>query len=232
MDFATQEVMDEYLKDHPDADKSNHRVVKKVKGQKAGECPGHLKKVFEEGTVPLRKRLCMGDDVAFMDGKTYHIGTLHGFDEGSGMQVTLRDGTKFSVPKEDLRMPPGGKRLRDSFDRRIEAFRGSVGANKGGMAMQKIAGELVKLAKSLVGLERLSPFEDALRQAISGKIKEEQGHGTTVMSIENLMQIVRPPSSMLEGAPRGTNARYYYAEMFRNLCQRREFRSFIYGDWK
>ena len=153
MDFATQEAMNSYLKDHPDADKSNHKVVEKKVAPKAGECPGHLKKVFEEGTVPLRKRLCYGDDVAFMDGKTYHIGTLSEFDKYSGsglMEVTLRDGKKLSVPRKDLRMPPGGKRVRDSFERLVGAFRGCVGANRKGMAMQKIAGELVKLAKEVI----------------------------------------------------------------------------------
>ena len=45
------------------------------------------------------------------------------------------------------------------------------------------------------------------------------------MSVENLMQVVRPPSSSLDGAPRGTNAKYFYSEMFRNLCEK-EFRSF------
>ena len=28
MDFPTQDAMDKYMKDHPDADKSNHKVVK------------------------------------------------------------------------------------------------------------------------------------------------------------------------------------------------------------
>ena len=76
----------------------------------------------------------------------------------------------------------------------------------------------------------MSPFEVALLKAITDTIKAEQRNGTTAMSIENLMQIVRPPSPTLEGAPRGTNARYYYSEMFRNLCQRREFHHFIFGD--
>lgn len=72
----------------------------------------------------------------------------------------------------------------------------------------------------------MSPFENALKKSISDKIREMKREGTVSMSMENLMQVVRPPSSSLEGAPRGTNARYYYVEMFRDLCGK-EFRSFV-----
>ncbi len=48
------------------------------------------------------------------------------------------------------------------------------------------------------------------------------------MSVQCLMQNTTPPSDILEGAPRGTNARYYYAEMFTRLCEDVEVRTFIY----
>lgn len=91
-----------------------------------------------------------------------------------------------------------------------------------------VAQELVRIAKSLtsIGGGVMSSFEIALKQAISDKIREEKRMGTLSMSADNLMQVVRPPSASLDGAPRGTNARYFYAEMFRNLCDK-EFRSFV-----
>lgn len=94
------------------------------------------------------------------------------------------------------------------------------------MKDELIAKELVRVAKDLMA-DVMSPFELALRKAIADKIREEKRSGTVSMSLENLMQIVRPPSSSLEGAPRGTNARYYYSEMFKDFAK--DFRSFI-GD--
>ncbi len=64
-----------------------------------------------------------------------------------------------------------------------------------------------------------SPFERALEKAIASKIKELKRDGTLSMGLDNMMQVVRPPSSSLKGAPRGTNARYYYKEMFRDIAK-------------
>ena len=64
----------------------------------------------------------------------------------------------------------------------------------------------------------MSAFEGALRTAIEAKRRELKREGITGMSIGNLMQVVRPPSASLAGAPMGTNAQYYYAEMFRAVC--------------
>ena len=64
----------------------------------------------------------------------------------------------------------------------------------------------------------MSAFEGALRTAIEAKRRELRRDGITGMSTGNLMQVVRPPSAFLDGAPRGTNAQYYYAEMFRAVC--------------
>ena len=62
------------------------------------------------------------------------------------------------------------------------------------------------------------PFEAALRTAITTKLRELRKDGITGMAVGNLMQVVRPPSQSLDGAPRGTNAQYYYAELFRTVC--------------
>ena len=64
----------------------------------------------------------------------------------------------------------------------------------------------------------MSAFEGALKSAIAAKRRELKREGITGMSIGNLMGVVRPPSAFLDGAPRGTNAQYYYAEMFRAVC--------------
>jgi len=87
-----------------------------------------------------------------------------------------------------------------------------------------VAKELVKLARELTADQ--SPFESALRKAIADAIKKEKRDGTVSMSMDNLMQIVRPPSSSLDGAPRGTNARYFYKQLFRELVEK-EFQAFI-----
>jgi len=63
-----------------------------------------------------------------------------------------------------------------------------------------------------------SPFEEALKKAILQKILELKRDGTISMSVENLKQVVRPPSQFLDGAPKGTNARYYYSVMFEDIC--------------
>lgn len=90
--------------------------------------------------------------------------------------------------------------------------------------MNHVAKELLKIAKEMIADG--TPFESALKKAIGDKIREEKRDGMVSMSVENMMQVVRPPSSSLDGAPRGTNARYFYSEMFRNICNK-EFRSFI-----
>ena len=64
----------------------------------------------------------------------------------------------------------------------------------------------------------LRPFEAALRESILAELRRQRRDGITRMAVGNLMQVVRPPSQFLDGAPRGTNAQYYYAEMFRGAC--------------
>ena len=194
MNFGSQEALDAYLKEHPDADKSNHKVVEKKIAPKAEACPSHLKKTFEDGTVPLRKRLCYGDDVAFMDGKTYHIGTLSEFDEGSGlMEVTLRDGKKLSVPRKDLRMPKGGKRVRDSVDGRIEAFRQGLGANRGGGSMEgfiSVSSKLVRIELPIGYWDKAEEIGDRVKKVLlnRGLVFKQEGcrRGTAGYVIDSI----------------------------------------------
>lgn len=90
------------------------------------------------------------------------------------------------------------------------------------MDTQRIAERLVELAEGLTAASK-SPFEKALEKAIASKIKELKQDGTVSMGMDNMMQVVRPPSPSLEGAPRGTNARYYYKQMFRDVAKRFRF---------
>lgn len=81
-------------------------------------------------------------------------------------------------------------------------------------------------------VENRTPFQSELFKAIAAYIRAAKLEGTVGMSVDNLRQCVRPPSESLVGAPRGTNARYYYAQMFRETCERgiREssnFRNFV-----
>ncbi len=44
--------------------------------------------------------------------------------------------------------------------------------------------------------------------------------GTTGVSLECLRQLTAAPSHFLDGAPRGTNAVYYYGEIFAEEARR------------
>ncbi len=70
-------------------------------------------------------------------------------------------------------------------------------------------------------------FRDSLRNNVRAYIRDADLQGTSGMSVGNLMQCVKTPSEFLPGAPKGTNARYFYAEMFREICAEREFAFFV-----
>ena len=70
-------------------------------------------------------------------------------------------------------------------------------------------------------------FRDQLAREIRRTILEAREAGTMGMSMECLMQCVKSPSSDLDGAPRGTNARYFYNQMFREICNFRDIQPFI-----
>ena len=57
-----------------------------------------------------------------------------------------------------------------------------------------------------------TPFESALLAAMQAEKRRQRRAGTVSMSAECWLQCTRIPSDMLDGAPRGTNARYYLAE--------------------
>jgi len=59
IDFPTQDAMDKYLKEHPDADKTNHRVVETKKDAPAKKKPAKLEnssdKYHAESVLPALK---------------------------------------------------------------------------------------------------------------------------------------------------------------------------------
>ena len=57
-------------------------------------------------------------------------------------------------------------------------------------------------------------FEAALVKAMLQAIREMRASGTIGCSRDCLMANVRPPSDQLDGAPRSTNAEYYYRQVF------------------
>lgn len=60
----------------------------------------------------------------------------------------------------------------------------------------------------------LSPFASALSANITAFIRSARAEGTTGIGLDCLRQCVKTPSPYLDGAPRGTNAAYFYAEVF------------------
>ena len=86
----------------------------------------------------------------------------------------------------------------------------------------QVAKELVRIAREIISASQ-TPFEKALDKAIKSKIKELKKDGTSSMGLDNLIQAIRPPSSSLEGAPKGTNARYMYKQIFQDLVKGNRF---------
>lgn len=68
--------------------------------------------------------------------------------------------------------------------------------------------------KIIIRPKNETAFELALAANIRATIIAAKADGTTGMGLDSLMQATRPPSHSLAGAPTGTNARYYYREMF------------------
>lgn len=62
-----------------------------------------------------------------------------------------------------------------------------------------------------------SEFRLALEVAVKTAIKKAKAEGIIWMDRNNLFAITVPPSPYLEGAPNGTNAAYYYREMFNEV---------------
>lgn len=108
MDFATQEALDKYLKEHPDADRSNHRVVeRKVEvHEKATGGTGDVKAQFEKSTKPLRKKLSYGDRIVFLHDGKVKWGVLHdvvGSPSSGDLVVVDPDGKRFQVSRGEAR---------------------------------------------------------------------------------------------------------------------------------
>jgi hypothetical protein len=85
-----------------------------LKGDKVEPIASHLRKTFEKGSLPLSKKISFGDAVITISGKTVIGGILTGGHENStSWEMTDRTGKKHIVPKDQLRMIKGAKRVRD-----------------------------------------------------------------------------------------------------------------------
>ncbi len=73
----------------------------------------------------------------------------------------------------------------------------------------------------------LNEFEAELEKRIQAWIHTARKQGDVGASVECLIQCVPNPPSHLKGAPNGTNARFYYHRMFREICERPSIVNFI-----
>lgn len=74
----------------------------------------------------------------------------------------------------------------------------------------------------------MNEFKIELEKRIKKAIRELEKEGTNATSLPCLMQATRPPPHTLPGAPLGTNARYFYVEMFNDICKNSAFiKSFL-----
>jgi len=66
----------------------------------------------------------------------------------------------------------------------------------------------------------VSPFVAALRLAILRTVAEMRRDRTQGASLATLRQMTKAPADTLDGAPRGTNAVYFYGEIFAEEARR------------
>jgi hypothetical protein len=73
-----------------------------------------------------------------------------------------------------------------------------------------------------MGMNMNSHFTSALLENLRTTIRRLKAEGTVAMGIENLRQVCPTPSSNLKGAPKGTNAQYFYARLFEDVVEENE----------
>ena len=67
--------------------------------------------------------------------------------------------------------------------------------------------------------QRKMNFREALTRQIRKSIHDAKSDGTVKMSVDNLLQVTRPPGNTLEGAPTGGNLEWQYRQLFREVCE-------------
>ena len=65
----------------------------------------------------------------------------------------------------------------------------------------------------------MTQFEKDLKASILRTVAQAKQEGTVGMGLANLRMITNPPSYYTEGCPRGTNAQYYYAQLFEQVAR-------------
>jgi hypothetical protein len=141
MDFPTQDAYDKYMKEHPDADKSKHKVVKQEESKK--EIEKKIKETPDEVEERLKKQ--MGDkyktqDQRIQEGKKdmeSRSRTLQEMKGGLGQWVK-------DYKEQRKSNPEAAKKTKENIDKAIK----EKGLHKD-LVYGKVAQELLKLAKSL-----------------------------------------------------------------------------------
>ena len=77
------------------------------------------------------------------------------------------------------------------------------------------------------GIHNPTTFEEELGNAIRAMVRQLKKDGICGMGMRNLLMVVKPPSHHLPGAPNGTNARYYYKQMFERVANK-SAKGFVY----
>lgn len=67
--------------------------------------------------------------------------------------------------------------------------------------------------------EEPTEFQTVLLASILAKIQQLKREGTAGISVDCLIQNVNAPSWLLDGAPLGTNAVFFYRRLFRQICK-------------
>jgi surface antigen len=71
-----------------------------------------------------------------------------------------------------------------------------------------------------------TPFVAQLKANIRKYVTQAKRDGTVGMSTENLIQCVKTPPHMMEGAPTGGNVQWQYRTLFREVLATMTFKGF------
>lgn len=112
IDFSTKSQMDSYLKEHPGADRSKHRVVRSPesdgKGQERGEFPKHRKQTPSVKSVSKVKNVLSAHG---LDEESDEVHEMMGFKKTLGQRVPESRHGEFYVRNE--------KKLKSDFIRNM-----------------------------------------------------------------------------------------------------------------
>jgi hypothetical protein len=133
VDFPTQEAMDKYLKDHPDADRSNHKVVKTESKTEDHPYNQHQKRLNEHRENEIKKHLGKKptDELSHEDIQKFHeSGGSNKVDwHGKTMKTDKVTGPKKTLTKEEHTHSFGKLNKDDEDETRVRVY--DSGPDKG-----------------------------------------------------------------------------------------------------